>query len=167
MILDDRSRPGLDTPLGTAWRLVSDRVMGGVSSGRLFPDSVDGRSCLHLTGEVSLENDGGFLLASLDLAESGLLDASVYAGIELEVLGNGEDYNLHLRTADTTLVWQSYRATFDTAPTWQTLRLPFAGFRPHRIDQALDLTRLRRLGIVAIGRAMQADVCIARLNLYR
>ena len=94
-------------------------------------------------------------------------DASAYAGIELAVLGNGEDYNLHLCTPDTTLVWQSYRATFDTAPTWQTLRLPFAGFRPHRIDQALDLTRLRRLGIVAIGRPMQADVCIARLNLYR
>ena len=167
MILDDRSRPGPDTPLGTAWRLVSDRVMGGVSSGRLGPDSVDGRPCLHLTGEVSLENDGGFLQASLDLAESGYLDASAYAGIELEVLGNGEDYNLHLRTGDTTLVWQSYRATFATMPTWQTLRLPFAGFSPYRIDRPLDRTRLRRLGIVAIGRPMQADVCIARLNLYR
>ena len=167
MILDDRSREGPDTPLGTAWRLVSDRVMGGVSSGRLGPDSVDGRPCLHLTGEVSLENDGGFLQASLDLAESGYLDASAYAGIELEVLGNGEDYNLHLRTGDTTLVWQSYRATFATMPTWQTLRLPFAGFSPYRIDRPLDRTRLRRLGIVAIGRPMQADVCIARLNLYR
>jgi hypothetical protein len=167
MILDDRSRAGPDTPLGTAWRLVSDRVMGGVSSGRLVPDSVDGRPCLHLTGEVSLDNNGGFLQASLDLSETGYLDASAYSGIELEVLGNGEDYNLHLRTGDTTLVWQSYRATFPTAPTWRTLRLPFAGFSPYRIDRALDLAHLRRLGIVAIGRPMQADVFIARLNLYR
>jgi hypothetical protein len=167
MLLDDRSRPGPDTPLGTAWRLVSDQVMGGVSRGRLVPDLVDGRPCLHLTGEVSLDNDGGFLQASLDLAESGYLDAGAHAGIELKVLGNGEDYNVHLRSADTTLVWQSYRATFPTSPSWQTVRLPFADFRPYRIDRPLDLARLRRLGIVAIGRPLQVDVCIARLALYR
>jgi hypothetical protein len=167
MILDDRSREGPDTPLGTAWRLVSDRVMGGVSSGRLVPDRLDGRPCLHLAGEVSMDNDGGFLQASLDLAESGYLDASAYAGIAVDVLGNGEAYNLHLRSADTTLVWQSYRASFPTGPAWQTVRLPFADFRPYRVNHPLDLARLRRLGIVAIGRPMQADVCIARLALYR
>jgi hypothetical protein len=166
LIIEDRRHPGLESARGTAWRLISDRVMGGVSDGRLVPATLDGRPCLRLSGSVSLENDGGFLQASLDLDPSGTLDARGWAGIELEVRGNGEGYNLHLRTADTRIVWQSYRAGFVAADRWQTLRLPFSAFRPYRIDRPLDLGSLRRLGLVAIGREMQADVCLARLALY-
>ncbi len=166
LVLDDRRDPGLYATNGTAWRAVTDTVMGGVSAGRLRPDRVEGRPCLRLTGEVSLENDGGFVQASLDLDRHGPLDASGHAGVELEVYGNGETYNLHLRTADTRIVWQSYRASFAAPPTWQTLRLPFAAFQPHRIERPLDLTTLRRLGLVAIGREMRVDLCLARLSLY-
>lgn len=167
MLLDDRASGGLETPLGTRWQLLTDTVMGGVSRGRLDPVVVEGRACLRLTGEVSLENGGGFVQAALDLAPDGWLDARGYQGIELEVFGNGEDYNLHLRTADTRVVWQSYRATFGTEPRWQRVRVPFAGFAPYRIDRPLDLGKLRRIGVVAIGREMRADLCIGRIGLYR
>lgn len=153
--------------LEVSWRVISDTVMGGVSSGSLVPTVVEGRVCLRMTGAVSLENNGGFVQASLDLSAAGLLDAGEYAGIEIEVFGNGETYNLHLRTDDTRIVWQSYRASFQAEPSWQTLRFPFASFQPHRIDQPLDTRKLRRLGVVAIGREMQADISIARLLLYR
>lgn len=166
LVLDDRRDPGLCVANGACWRAVTDTVMGGVSGGRLRPDQVEGRPCLRLTGEVSLENDGGFVQASLDLDRHGPLDASGHAGVELEVYGNGETYNLHLRTADTRIVWQSYRASFAAPPAWQTLRLPFAAFQPHRIERPLDLTTLRRLGLVAIGREMRVDLCLARLSLY-
>ncbi len=167
LIIDDRRSGNLDANIGTRWRLMTDTVMGGVSSGRLDPAVVAGRSCLRLTGEVSLENNGGFVQASLDLDPSGTLDARGYRGIELDVYGNDQDYNLHLRTADTRIVWQSYRAGFHAGPAWQTLQLPFADFKPYRISQPLDLQTLRRLGMVAIGREMRADVCIARIGLYR
>jgi len=167
LILDDRSSGMLIASIGTSWRVITDTVMGGVSSGILTPTVKEGRNCLWLTGEVSLENNGGFVQASLDLNESGLLDASGYTGIELEVFGNGEIYNLHLRTDDTRIVWQSYRASFQARPCWQNLKLPFDSFQPHRIDKPLDKSRLRRLGVVAIGRRMQADLCIARLALYQ
>lgn len=167
MLLDDRASGRLDTPLGTRWRLVTDTVMGGVSRGRLDPVVVEGRACLCLSGQVSLENSGGFVQAALDLAPSGWLDARGYQGIELEVFGNGEDYNLHLRTADTRVVWQSYRASFRADPRWQHVRLPFAAFTPCRVDRPLDLGTLGRLGVVAIGRAMRADLCIGRVGLYR
>jgi hypothetical protein len=167
MLLDDRASGSLDTPLGTRWQLLTDTVMGGVSHGRLDPAVVEDRECLRLTGEVSLENSGGFVQAALDLAPVGWLDARGYQGIELEVFGNGEDYNLHLRTADTRVVWQSYRATFGTEPRWQRVRLPFAAFAPYRIDRPLDLAKLRRIGVVAIGREMLADLCIGRVGLYR
>ena len=167
LILDDRSSNTLTATNGASWRMISDTVMGGVSSGSLMPTVMEGRACLRLTGEVSLKNNGGFVQASLDLSASGLLDADDHAGIEVEVFGNGETYNLQLRTDDTRIVWQSYRASFQAQPSWQTLRLPFESFQPHRIDQPLDKHRLRRLGVVAICRKMQADICIARLSLYK
>ena len=170
LLLDDRSSANLCSELGNnssaCWRLVTDGVMGGVSDGRLQPTQIDGRPCLRLSGEVSTLNNGGFIQASLDLDNAGLLDARAYRGIEIDVYGNAETYNLHLRSADTRIVWQSYRASFQAPPRWQTLRLPFAELQSHRIEKPLDLSRLRRLGLVAIGRDMQADLCFARVSFY-
>jgi len=90
---------------------------------------------------------------------------------QLKILPQGqfvdEICNLHLRADDTHNVWQSYQASFQARPSWQYLSLPFGSFQPHRIDKPLDTHKLRRLGVVAIGREMQADVCIARLSLYQ
>jgi hypothetical protein len=74
---------------------------------------------------------------------------------------------LHLRTGDTRIVWQSYRVSFLAGPRWETLYFPFEDFQPHRIDKPLDTSTLRRLGVVAIGREFQADLCIARLAFYQ
>lgn len=167
VILDDRRHDDLTSNLGTTWRLVTDAVMGGRSSGRLVATRCDDRACLHLKGRVSLENNGGFLQGSLDLGLQGLLlDASGFQGVDLDVKGNDLIYNLHLRTTDTRIVWQSYRASFLAERTWEKVRLPFADFIPYRVAQPLNLAQLRRLGLVAIGREMQADLWISRLALY-
>ena len=84
----------------------------------------------------------------------------------LDVYGNDEVYNLHLRTADIRLPWQSYRASFTAPAGWHSVRLPFAEFEGYRISAPLDLERLERIGIVAIGRAFMADLCVASLALY-
>ena len=153
---------------GARWELIADRVMGGVSSGAMGRETIGGRPALRMQGEVSLENNGGFLQVALDLASGGgSVDASAWTGIEIDVLGEGERYNLHLRAADVGRPWQSYRAEFVATPEWRTVRLSFEAFEPHRIDLPLDLTRLRRLGIVAIGRAFEADVAIGGLRFYR
>lgn len=167
LVLDDRHGGNLCANNGACWRAVTDAIMGGLSDARLRPAMIEGRPCLRLSGEVSLLNNGGFLQASLDLDQAGALDARGYAGVEIDVFGNGDSYNLHLRTRDTRVVWQSYRAGFVAAPQWRTLRLPFTDFTPYRIDQPLDTGGLRRLGLVAIGREMRADVCIARVSFYR
>ena len=61
-----------------------------------------------MRGDVSLENNGGFVQISLDLAPDGhAVDASAWSGIEFDVFGNGEDYGVHLRTADLSQPWQS------------------------------------------------------------
>lgn len=167
LIIDDFSTGDLRSRIGSSWRLVSDAVMGGVSHGELVPYVESGRPCLRLTGDVRLENNGGFVQASLDLANNELLDASAYAGFEIEVFGNGEKYNLHVRTSDTRLSWQSYRASFKATAGWQRVRLPFSELVPHRIDIPLNVRTLKRIGLVAIGRAFAAELCLASVILYR
>ena len=168
MLIDDFTDGSLISKLGTRWGAVSDQVMGGISEASVTHDLVDGRPCLHLTGNVRLENDGGFLQAALELALSGdKLDASYFAGVRLNVRGNCEEYAVHLRTPDNVRPWQSYRARFTAAADWKTIDLPFETFRPHRLGVPLDITRLRRIGLVAIGRAFHADLAVSELGFYR
>jgi hypothetical protein len=167
-IIDDLSRdPPLST-IGSRWQLISDRVMGGVSSGTMVREMVAGRPAIRMRGDVSLENNGGFVQIALDLSPQGeAADARGWRGMELDVFGNGEEYGVHLRTQDLDRPWQSYRQSFRAEPRWQTIQLPFQDFVPHRTDTPLDLSRLKRLGIVAIGRAFSADVAIGGLRYMR
>ncbi len=166
-IIDDVSQPPPRARNGAAWEMIADRVMGGVSNGTMRREVVRGREAVHLQGDVSLENNGGFLQIALDLTPDGTsIDASGWAGIEIDVVGNNERYNLHLRTADVARPWQSYRQSFVAKPDWQTVRLPFAEFEAHRIDASLDLRTLRRIGIVAIGRAFNADIAIGGIRFF-
>jgi len=168
MLIDDFSRPDLTSMLGTRWRAVSDQVMGGISDAQIHQDNDGRRTSLRLTGDVRLENNGGFIQAALDLAEGGeTLDAAAYSGVRLVVRGNGESYAVHLRTPDATRPWQSYRAAFVAPADWTTVELPFTAFEPYRLSAPLDVTRLRRIGLVAIGRAFRADLAVAELSLYR
>lgn len=164
---DTAGRP-VPTPLPPAgWRLVTDGVMGGVSTGQLARTPHAGRTCMRLQGEVRTENNGGFIQMALELDDRLAALAATHDGILFEVLGNNEHYNVHLRTSDLWLPWQSYRAGFFASETWQTVRLPFSQFEPYRTGQALRVERLERIGIVAIGRPFEADVCVAGLALYR
>lgn len=167
-MLDDVGELAPATALGSSWTLFTDQVMGGLSAGSLVVATMDGRRALRLQGTVSLANDGGFVQMSLDLGRGGgAFDASAWRGIELDVQGNGEIYGAHLRTVDLVRPWQSYRRSFAAPACWTTIRLPFASFVAHRVATSLDVSRLRRIGLVAIGRAFTADLSLAGLRLYR
>jgi hypothetical protein len=82
------------------------------------------------------------------------------------VFGNDQVYNLHLRTSDVRRPWESYRQSFRAPPVWTTAFLPFLDFAPHRTERPLNLARLRRVGIVAIGREFEADISIGDIRFY-
>ncbi len=167
MIIDDLSRPGLISTFNTRWRGVSDKVMGGVTEVSIVNDVIDAQPCLRLTGDVSLENNGGFLQAVLPLAQDQkIFDASGYTGVQFLVHGNGEQYSIHLRTPDNSRSWQSYRAHFIAKPAWATIIVPFSSFVPYRLKKSLDTRCLRRISFVAIGRAFHADLAIGGVRLY-
>lgn len=167
LVIDDRRSGDYSTGSGGDWRLVTDTVMGGVSNGQLTVEEIDGRPCLRLRGEVRTENNGGFIQAALDLETSRVRDASAFDGVVIDVYGNGETYSLHLRQDGLWLPWQAFRASFTASPEWQTHYLPFAQFQPHKTSASLKRDRLKRIGVVAIGRAFSADLCVGRIGYYR
>lgn len=166
-LIDDLSHDPPLSAIGTKWQLFTDGVMGGISHGTMVWEVVAGRPAIHLRGDVSLENNGGFIQISLDLAPGGeCVDASAFSGIEFDVYGQNEEYSLRLRTSDLVHPWQSYRVGFTAEPQWKTVRVSFALFEKHRTDIALDVSRVRRVGLVAIGRAFSANLALGGIRFF-
>ena len=113
---------GLVIPLSLEpWRVVNDGVMGGISSSRM----VKADTGLRFTGNLSLENNGGFAsvrrLVEEDLADTGR--------VLLEVRGDGRSYQCRIRQSGR-FDGVAWRANFETSKEWRTVELPYAEFRP-------------------------------------
>lgn len=160
-VFDAGSGDGRTTELGSVFRVITDGVMGGVSSAESRVEEVDGRRALRLVGQVRLENNGGFVQLATDF----VVDASTYSHLRLVVRGNDETYGCHLRTTDVQRPWQSYRQSFVAPARWTTVDLPLQHFSPHRLDAPFDARTLRRLGLIAIGHAFEADLAVHAIHL--
>jgi hypothetical protein len=158
-LIDDRSTADLRASGGGVWRVVTDGVMGGVSSASVEV-VVDDRPALCLRGQVRTEHNGGFIQIALDLPSPLPANAT---GLEVDLRGQPLRYGLHLRTADMSAPWQAWRAPLDVSPSWQTLRLCWADFSPYRLQGVLDPARIRRIGLLAIGEPGMAELCLGRL----
>lgn len=167
LILDDRTTKSLKSNLGPEWRLVTDQVMGGISHGKLTLDRLEGKNCLRMQGDVSTENNGGFVQMVLPLSDETGFDATAYSGIVMQVSGNDEEYNVHIRTTDLWLPWQSYRASFKAARGWQSIRIPFSEFAAYKTSRKFRPDKLKRIGLVGIGRNFQADLFLGAIHFYR
>jgi hypothetical protein len=150
--------------LNPDWQFVADTVMGGVSTGEVERGPVDGRAAARLRGEVSTDRGGGFVQMAFD---TGPLDATGFAAIAFEARGNGAEYELRVRTDDLARPWQSFRAAFTAPPRWTTVRIALDRLEAHRTEAAFDPAAIRRIGILAVGREMRADVAVAGLRLER
>ncbi len=168
VLIDDFATAGQKNAFGAKWSYLSDRVMGGVSNGQMQFEEHEGRKCLRLTGSVKLDNNGGFIQARVGLHPRGRsFDARAFKGIVLSVKGNGESYELHIRTQQTRFPWQYYGATFTTNGQWQEIKVPFAKFTAGTARGPMSLQSLRSVGIVAIKKAFDADLRVDRIAFYR
>ena len=150
------------TTLQLNWELVTDRVMGGVSNGRMLRTTVNGLAATRMTGRVSLDNNGGFIQIAADLQPP----PAGAKGVALNLTGNAETYNIHLRTSDLTRPWQSYRQEFIAPAEWTLCHFEFGNFEAHRTDKPLLTKNIRRIGIVAIGRVFDADAAVSSVSYY-
>ena len=93
--IDDLSETFPITSSGTQWAGVTDKSVGGKSSGTLVRKSFEGRVSNVLDASISLDQDGvGFVQMvtdlALDPAVSNTVDASDYDGVELDVFYKGD-----------------------------------------------------------------------------
>jgi NADH dehydrogenase [ubiquinone] 1 alpha subcomplex assembly factor 1 len=107
------------------WRIVNDGVMGGVSRSRMAQTE---QGTALFSGEVSLENNGGF--ASVE-ARFDAVDLSSYDGIEITYRGDGQRYGFNMRDRP---AWTVYQADFVAKSAkegeWNVIRIPFDQLTP-------------------------------------
>ena len=148
-----------------SWEYVSDRVMGGLSDGKAqIQDTTSGR-VLHLVGEVSTANNGGFIQVRTQIPET---IQGTALGIKVNVKGNSQTYFIHIRTSGTRLPWHYYSQPFKTTSEWSVVQLPFKQFeRSSRlINKYLNTNKIRSIGIVAYGKDHYADLYVRDLQFY-
>jgi peptide methionine sulfoxide reductase msrA/msrB len=177
-LIDDFSAEGSPSKLGTRWEFLSDQAAGGLSTGKIEFVKHEDRSCLHLTGSVSGQDNGGptagsaltngYIQATLALGPGRrTFDARSFTGIKLSVKGNGQPYALYLQTGDTRPPGAFYEASFPTNGTWQEIEIPFARFMPMSVRNPLNPRTLKSVAIVAVGRQFDADVFVDEIAFYR
>lgn len=107
-----------------AWQIVNDDVMGGRSMGRFKILTTGGAV---FSGEVSLENNGGFASVRLTTVRQNLAGFNAF---RLRVRGDNRRYKFTVRT-ETGFDTPLYQCAFTTkSGQWEEHRLPFADFLP-------------------------------------
>ena len=112
------------------WQIVDDVVMGGQSNGD-FTVNKNGHG--QFSGEVSLENNGGFSSLRYNFES---LNTSKYSSFILKIKGDGKSYQF--RVKDTRNNRYSYIYIFKTSGDWETITIPFnkmhPSFRGYKLD---------------------------------
>ena len=138
--------------------------MGGLSQGKAIISNVDGVDCYHMTGNVTTENNGGFIQFRANVK----IEDFPYKGLKIKTRGNGEEYFIHIRTSKTRLPWNYYASSFITSGEWQSIKVPFDSFKKSGLllPRKFNASDIKSIGIVAFGKDFYASVDIASVELY-
>ena len=151
------------------WQFVSDGVMGGLSTGKLTFEKDGEVDFARLTGDVTTENNGGFIQFRANVSFDKTGDqGQMIKGVRLTGRGNGAKYFIHFRTSDNRRPSDYYSAEFQTGLEWNSIDLPFSKFKRSRFDNSILLSgnKIQSMGIVAYGREHIADVSISKIEFY-
>ncbi|MBB6481386.1 CIA30 family protein [Spirochaeta isovalerica] len=167
-LIDDFS--GDKFRLNRSWEGFTDQVMGGVSEISISRISRQNEPFVRMSGEVSLENNGGFIQIRHMLSEPFKpFDGSDYQGIRLKVRGRGDGYYIFLRTTATVFPWKFYKSEIMLEETWSTVDLPWSSFSEgdYGTLRAFRPDKLKSLAIVAYGKEFTAQIDISEIGLYK
>ena len=173
MIIDDMNRSNSTSEqedyceeTTTRWCFVTDKVMGGISEGNLKLKSDDDLSYYNMQGNVSTENNGGFIQFRTQIQNHP--KDQLFDGIRIKVRGNSEEYAIHIRTKYLFLPWQYYEAVFQASDDWEIIEIPFKNFKKSNFYQPSSVSSIdiETIGVVAIGRDFKANIDLAFIELY-
>ncbi|TXD54345.1 MULTISPECIES: CIA30 family protein [unclassified Polaribacter] len=106
----------------SSWKVVDDVVMGGRSQGT-FKVNENGNGLF--SGEVSLENNGGFSSLRYQFKE---IKVASYTKVVLKVKGDGNPYQF--RVKDSYRNFYSYIKTFNTSKEWELIEINLSEMYP-------------------------------------
>ena len=158
---ENNLRDNFDNP--SSWRYIADDVMGGISSGKVEFINIDGESNALLTGNVSTDNNGGFIQIRKELKN---INLSKVNSIRIVAMGNNEKYYIFLRTIGTILPWQYYSYEFNVKNEYNEFIMPIRDFKKSGMLLANQINpkKITSIGIVAYGRDHYAELYVKELE---
>jgi len=142
-LIDDFEDGDLRSTIDTEWFTYSDRQVGGSSIAELAVVPRDAGAALRFRGGFNNPWGESYLGMGVPLAPSGqTIDLSDYAGIEITVRTDGQNYILRL-TSPLIVDDRQYQMVIVAPPQWMTLYIPFSILQPAGTDQTISWTTAR------------------------
>jgi len=145
------------------WILITDKVMGGISTGEYNYIKIDNNDVIKITGNVLTKNNGGFIQIRRNLDAINLSNAK---NIEVMAKGNNEKYFIHLRTSFTILPWQYYQYSFTVGENFKNFVLPIKNFKKSGLllPNKINPQNIKSIGIVAFGKNYRAELAVKEIS---
>lgn len=129
-MVDPSNNIGIDK-----WRIVNDGVMGGVSQSNIYLSEVNN---IIFTGNVSLENNGGFASIRRGFDGDQLKGLSTFL---LKVKGDGNIYKFRMTTKGS---YANYSADFKTIKgQWMDIKIPIEKFKPYYFGRSIRAPKFK------------------------
>ena len=145
------------------WDFITDRVMGGISYGKVEYQKINNQTTAIITGKVSTENNGGFIQIRRNLNK---IDLSGSKKVKIISKGNNEKYYIHLRTSMTILPWQYYQSSFMAGDKFGISFLPIEGFKRSSflLPSKINPKNIKSIGIVAYGKNYDVNLFVKEIG---
>ena len=145
------------------WTYIADNVMGGISDGGVEFNLVDSNVYALLSGNVSTENNGGFIQIRRELKN---IDLSKAKSIRVYARGNNEKHYIFLRTTGTILPWQYYSHEFTVNEEYNEFIMPIKDFKKcgTLLAKQVNPKKITSVAIVAYGRDHVAEIYVKELE---
>ena len=142
------------------WNLITDQVMGGISTGTFNYEKIENDDVVKITGDVSTKNNGGFIQIRRNL------DIKI---VTIIAKGNNEKYFIHLRTSFTILPWQYYQYSFTVKKNFKSFILPISDFKKSGflLPNKINPKYIKSIGIVAFGKDYRAELTVKEINFIK
>ena len=137
---------------GSEWRVIVDGVMGGLSTGKAtFTENT-----VQFTGNLSLENNGGFSSYRMPFGE---YDLSIYKQVEIKYRSEGGVFGIMLERYER--FYYPYHDTKlpNTNGEWKTITIDLSSFDEIRLAdktgnklQPEDLSKIIRIGFMKLDK---------------
>ena len=148
------------------WNFITDQVMGGISTGTFNYEKIKDDYVVHLDGNVSTKNNGGFIQIRRNLNDVNLTNIK---NVEVIAKGNNEKYFIHLRTNFTLLPWQYYQYSFTVKNDFKNFILPIRNFKKSGflLPDKINPKNIKSIGIVAFGKEYKVNLTVKEINFTK